>query len=92
MSEDSTPGGPSVLSLLILLAVGGALGIIYTTIKEGTIRENPVPLTGSIAVVIGFLITVTANTSNTPLLLLIAIVSIAVFVTGFERREDDGAH
>lgn len=85
MPENSIPGGPSVLPLLIILALGGALGIIYTTVKENTIKENSVPLIGSIAVVIGFIITILENTSNTPLAILIGVVSIAVFITGFER-------
>ena len=92
MLENSIPGGPPVLPLLILLAVGGALGIIYTTVKEDTIKENSVPLIGSVAVVTGFAITVLENTSNTPLAILIGVVSIAVYITGFERRESDGAH
>ena len=92
MLENSIPGGPPVLPLLILLAVGGALGIIYTTVKEDTIKENSVPLIGSVAVVTGFAITVLENTSNTPLAILIGVVSIAVYITGFERREGDKAH
>ncbi|WP_147464866.1 hypothetical protein [Halococcus sp. IIIV-5B] len=92
MPENSIPGGPPVLPLLILFAVGGALGIIYTTVKEDTVKENSVPLIGSVAVVTGFAITVLENTSNTPLAILIGVVSIAVYITGFERRESDGAH
>ena len=92
MPENSIPGGPPVLPLVILLAVGGALGIIYTTVKENTIKENSVPLIGSIAVVVGFVITILENISNTPLVVLIGVVSIVVYITGFERREDDGAY
>lgn len=92
MPENSIPGGPPILPLLILLAVGGALGIIYTTVKDDTIKENSVPLIGSIVVVTGFAITALENTSNTPLAILIDVVSIAVYITGFERREGDKAH
>ncbi|RJT04052.1 hypothetical protein [Halococcus sp. IIIV-5B] len=79
------PGlGHTILVLLGIFAVGGAVGIIYRVLRRNTIRENGLPLAASVVVLGGFVATVEQSLSFDVFLLGLAASSAAVASVGLE--------
>ena len=89
MPENSIPGGSgdTIVFFLVIFATGGSLGLIYTIAKQNTLRENAIPLIASIAVLLGFIVTILGGLPTRPFLLLLGAASITIVVVGLEQHE-----